>query len=194
MHATLALLLALAGSGQTTPDQIAPEAIPAPPGYGFSDPPHAPPQVPPGTAVTTAHGAQFAYPTGHIYPDVAPEGIYGPRTCYGWAYPNGICGHRCVDDPHSWGNWWIPPGNMVPHYHYFSGEHGYYYFAPYNVTRVAMQQGFATSHGGDWRHPYNTSDVFKRVYEIYGKRHGMDKDKELPPIPPEADDGFSLEP
>ena len=83
---------------------------------------------------------------------------------------------------------------MIPHYHYFSGEHGYYYFAPYNVTRVAMQQGFATSYGGDWRHPYNTTEVFERVFEIYGKRHGMDKDTELPPIPPEDDDGFSLEP
>ena len=188
MHATLAFLLAVAGSGQIE-DNLVPENIPTPPGYGM----HAQHGGPSGTATPIGRPAQFAYPTGHMYPDVAPEGIYGPRRCDGWMYPNGICGHRCVHDPHSWGNWWKPPGNMVPHYHYFAAEHGYYYFKPYNVTRVAMQQAFATSYGDDWRHPYSNK-VFERVYEIYGKRHGLDNDVEVPPIPPEEDDGFSLEP
>ena len=190
MHATLAILLAVAGAGQTQ-ERIVPENIPAPPGYGSN---HLQGTLS-GPADTIGRPAQFAYPTGHIYPDVAPEGIYGPRCCRGWMYPNGICGHKCVEDPHSWANWWIPPGNMIPHYHYFSAEHGYYYHAPYNVTRVAMQQAFATSYGGDWRHPYS-GKVFEKVYKIYGKRHGMDTDNELPPIPPAEgdDDGFSLEP
>ena len=194
MHATLAILLAVAGSGQIE-EQFIPEEIPTPPVYGAQPTaPHgAPYGVPPGTADTIGRPAQFAYPTGHIYPDVAPEGIYGPRRCDGWMYPNGICGHKCVKDPHSWGNWWIPPGNMIPHYHYFSAEHGYYYFQPYNVTRVAMQQAFATRYGGDARHPYS-NEVFKRVYEIYGRRHGIEKEKEIVPVPPAEDDGLSLEP
>ena len=188
MHATLAILLAVAGSGQL-PDDIVPESIPSPTGQAIARH-HGP--LPPGAPATFGQPAQFAYPTGHIYPDVAPEGIYGPRCCNGWMYPNGICGHKCVEDPHSWGNWWIPPGNMIMHYPYFPAEHGYYHYAPYNVTRVEMQQAFAASYGGDWRHPYSNS-VFERVYDIYGKRHGIDKEKELPPLPPE-DDGTSLEP
>lgn len=195
MHATLAILLAVAAGGQT-PDNIDPELIPPPPGYGappVEGGPHTHRHTPHGHAVTIGRPAQFAYPTGHIYPDVAPEGIYGPRPCTGWMYPNGICGHKCVDEPHSWGNWWIPPGNMIPHYHYFSGEHGYYYFKPYNVTRVAMQQAFAASYGGDPRHPYSR-DVFDRVYRIYDKRHGFDKDAEAPPLPESDEFGEGVVP
>lgn len=167
MHSTLAIVLALAASGQF-PDDTPPEAIPAPPGYEAE----AQPPLYLGNPAphTIGRPAQFPYPTGHIYPDVAPEGIYGPRCCEGWMYPNGICGHRCVHDPYSWGNWWIPPGNMLPHYHYFSGEHGYYYFQPNTVTRVAMQQAFVHSYGGDPRHPYSHK-VFEKVYKIYGARH-----------------------
>ena len=191
MHSTLAIVLALATSGQL-PENDAPEAIPAPPGYGQQGEAHPHPHF---GAVTVGRRAQFPYPTGHIYPDVAPEGIYSARRCEGWMFPNGICGHRCVGDPHSWGNWWVPPGTMLPHYHYFSGEHGYYYFAPYNVTRIAMQQSFVKSYGGDPRHPYSHK-VFEKVYEIYGKRHGIDQDGLVDPLPPPdpEDNGFSLEP
>ena len=179
---TLATLIALTACGQV-PDQIVPESIPAPSGLylnGAIDGAHEHYHNAP---FTVERPAQFAYPTGHIYPDVAPEGIYGPRRCDGWVYPNGVCGHRCVKDPHSWGNWWIPPGNMLPHYHYQAAEHGYRCFEPHNVTRVAMQQSFVKSYGGDHRHPYS-NEVFQRVYEIYGKRHGADRDDELPPIAP----------
>jgi len=148
---------------------------------------------PEGSPMTIGRRAQFAYPTGHMYPDVAPEGIYGPRRCDGWMYPNGICGHRCVSEPHTWGNWWIPPGNMLPHYHYFSGEHGYYYFAPYNVTRVSMQQAFAVSYGGDPRHPYAVDKLMENVYKIYNKRHGLEEDDTVPPIPPAEDEEDELD-
>ena len=189
MHSTLAILLAITAGGQV-PEDVVPESIPAPPGYGAITHGNLHGQTRTGTGHAETYGrpAQFAYPTGHIYPDVAPEGIYGPRCCRGWMYPNEICGHHCLAEPHSWGNWWIPPGNMIPHYHYFSAEHGYCAFKPYNVTRVGMQQAFAVSYGGDPRHPYRRDKIFKEVYRIFNKRHGTDKDTELPPIPPVEDD------
>jgi hypothetical protein len=189
MHATLALTLALAVVGTQ------PETIPAPPAYD------AIPLRPEGAPHFHGGGGplpQFAYPTGHPYPDVTPHGLYGPKTCHGWAYPNGICGHCCVHDPHSWANWWIPPGNMLPHYAYFPAEHGYFYFEPYNVTRVQLQQSFVASYGGDIRHPYEDS-VFDRAYKVYKQRHPEDVDEDeiidsdLPDTTPEDDVDLSPE-
>ena len=184
MYSSFAFVLAMAATGQQ-PIPSHPETIPAPPGYQahreeFSNVPgHGP----------YGHGhmrrpSNFAYPTAHPYPDVAPQGIYGPKRCEGWMYPNGICGHRCVKDPHSWMNWWYPPGNMLPHYGYFPAEHGYYYFEPYNVTRVAIQQKFIASIGGDPRHPY-ANEIFDEVYKIYGQRHADEVGdfEEVPPDP-----------
>lgn len=204
MHTTLAFTLAVAITGWQAGG--APESIPAPPGY-----------APPVNA-NSAHAAQlrahpsmqvpgFAYPSAHQYPDVTPQGLFGPKRCEGWVYPNGVCGHHCVKDPYSWKNWWFPPGNMVLHYPYFPAEHGYYYFEPYNVTRLAIQQAFVAHTGGDPRHPYDNR-TFDDVYETYNERHpegvdyrddldydgdlgvdGADTGADLPPVPPNGDAG-----
>jgi hypothetical protein len=191
MQSSLAFILAAALSG-VQPD-APPENIPAPPGY------EAPSEFPqPHGPMRWGEFYPFAYPTGHSYPDVTPQGIYGPRRCDGWMYPNGICGHHCVRDPHSWKNFWCEPGNMLPHYHYFAAEHGYFYFEPYNVTRVAIQQSFAASFGGNPRHPY-AQDVFDKVEEKYLRRHPEDRaplDNDLPEAPltpPDNDDDLTPE-
>lgn len=139
----------------------------------------------------------FPYPTGHPYPDVAPEGIFGPKRA-NWMYPNGYPGHHCVGDSFSWMNWWYTPANMPLHYHYFPAEHGYYYFKPYNVTRVKSQQAFVTRFGGDPRHPYANEEIFARVYAdlkkenpTFGEPLGMpdvleqrdDTDEDVPDSP-----------
>jgi hypothetical protein len=172
-----------------------PESIPAPPAYAA-----IPLEAAGGPHFHGDGGGgplpQFAYPNGHPYPDVTPHGLYGPKTCHGWSYPNGICGHHCVHDPFSWKNWWFAPGNMLPHYGYFPAEHGYFYFEPYNVTRVQLQQSFVASYGGDVRHPYEDS-VFDRAIKIYKRRHpeDVDEDEMLDDLPEETPDaGVDLSP
>jgi hypothetical protein len=183
MHASFALILAAAIAGvqpegiqDLPPEEVQgrPESIPAPPGYREHGP------------MRWGEFYPFAYPTAHSYPDVTPQGIYGPRRCEGWMYPNGICGHHCVRDPHSWKNFWCEPGNMLPHYHYFPADHGYFYFEPYNVTRVAIQQSFAASFGGNPRHPY-ARDIFAKIERRYYERHPED-------VPPEVDSDLPEDP
>lgn len=201
MHSAFAIMLAAVVTGQQP--NILPELIPAPPEHESIGEGYYPP-----LAVESAPGpsfTQFAYPTGHPYPDVAPQGVYGPVHCTGWVYPNGYCGHHCVQDQSSWKNWWFAPGNMPLHYHYFAADHGYFYHAPYTVTRLGIQQAYAASYGGDPRHPYSTEAVDRAMAE-FKKRHGEKADddnakpspdndlpSELPPFPP-AEDGFDLRP
>ncbi len=193
MQATLALVLALAASGQQ-PGNTNIESIPSPPGYPAAGAQGGGPYR--GAPVVPPQIHNFPYPTGHSYPDIAPQGIYGPKRCEGWMYPNGICGHHshCVDEPYTWLNWWLPPGNMLPAYGWFPAEHGYYNFEPYNVTRVGIQQKFVASYGGDPRHPY-TLDVFHEVYKAYYRRHPQEPNEGLEDVPtyPEDVPEFDLE-
>jgi hypothetical protein len=52
---------------------------------------------------------------------------------------------------------------MYQHYPYPPALGGYYYFRPYHIATVPVQQRFVTRWGGDPRNPYSNY-VFDRVY------------------------------
>ncbi len=56
--------------------------------------------------------------------------------------------------------------NMPPHYPYFPGMHGYYYFRPYHESHLTNQQALAVQWGGDARNPY-ANEIFRSVYARY---------------------------
>ncbi|MCA9246126.1 MAG: hypothetical protein KDA42_03395 [Planctomycetales bacterium] len=53
--------------------------------------------------------------------------------------------------------------DMHQHLPYCSRPNSYYYFRPYQIEHVAIQQEFVRSYGGNPKHPYENS-VFDRVY------------------------------
>jgi hypothetical protein len=62
---------------------------------------------------------------------------------------------------------------------YYPPLHGYYYFHPYNMDHVPMQQGAAASWGGDLRNPYS-NDMFKAIYAEYRASEREPTTEELP--------------
>ena len=53
---------------------------------------------------------------------------------------------------------------MIQHHGYPPESHGYYYYQPYNYSRVAIKQAFVEQWGGDPRNPYSF-ELFARLKE-----------------------------
>ena len=61
---------------------------------------------------------------------------------------------------------------MPQHLPYCSHPNSYYYFRPYQIDHVTLQQDFVRSYGGNPNHPYENS-VFDRVYDQVGSEEVM---------------------
>lgn len=68
------------------------------------------------------------------------------------------------EDAWRWRHWWHSSCGMVPHMPYDSPTRGTYYFRPYGVVDLFMQQEAVRHWGGDPRNPYS-NQIFNRVYD-----------------------------
>lgn len=150
------------GSGRVPRYNSAPEPVHAPPAYlpqpepAYTAPnPPAPPMTPPAY-VPVSEESVYDFPVSNAFREGVPyhdcedeSGTYG---CFGW------CCCCC------WGWAERSTGDMHPHYAYHPTDHGYYYFAPYNYSKIAEHQELAIRWGGDARWPYLT-DSLSRLYD-----------------------------
>jgi len=187
------------GTAQVTRLQAAPNAA----AYQFQNPdnyfePPAVPEVVEGEPLPLPGGA-FSSPVFDVGAGPAMGGGPGGGPYGGCAN----CGNGHFG-PHgsTWYYWYHSSCDMYQHYPYPPALGGYYYFRPYHIATVPVQQRFVTRWGGDPRDPY-ANYIFDRVYsEIEAERaepiqpgpvapvsSGDDPaGEELPPSDPAQDD------
>jgi hypothetical protein len=75
------------------------------------------------------------------------------------------------------------PCDMHQHYPYWNKERGYYYFRPYHVAHVVMQQEKATTWGQDARNPYDNR-FLDNIYEEFADEEAVKaKARKTEPLP-----------
>ena len=72
---------------------------------------------------------------------------------------------------------------MHQHYPYWNKERGYYYFRPYHVAHVVMQQEKTTGWGQDARNPYDNR-FLDNIYEEFAEEEAVkSKARKTEPLP-----------
>lgn len=89
------------------------------------------------------------------------------------------------------------PCDMHQHYPYWNKERGYYYFRPYHVAHVVMQQEKTAGWGQDARNPYDNR-FLDNIYEEFADEEAVKvKARKTEPLPrtpgvPEMDEPSTL--
>ena len=79
----------------------------------------------------------------------------------GWCMKTGFC---CLDNP----------CQMPPHYPYAPVNHGNYYFAPYNYTKLLQQKAYAQMQNQDPRQPYIAGTFASSYAAVVGDKEKDD--------------------
>ncbi len=89
------------------------------------------------------------------------------------------------------------PCDMHQHYPYWNKERGYYYFRPYHVAHVVMQQEKTAGWGQDARNPYDNrflDDIYEEFADEEAVKSKARRPEPLPRTPgePEMDEPSTL--
>ncbi|MDA0808637.1 MAG: hypothetical protein O2945_13540 [Planctomycetota bacterium] len=84
----------------------------------------------------------------------------------GWCMKTGLC---CLDNP----------CQMPPHYPYAPVNHGNYYFAPYNYTKLLQQKAYAQMQNQDPRQPYIAGTFASSYKAVIGDREDGDYEESV---------------